>query len=127
MLKQTLRFLVGVFFFHVWRKNYTACSRLLPVWSVCEILGCGSIALGVLGGGTVLSDGGDGGLLLSCTSSCTYVPAAQLDGEELLFILCITSLDRIQRLQKMGKEVLSGTLVFSSYRQVKSARYWLAL
>jgi len=86
------------------------------VWSACEILGCGSIALGVLGDGTVLSDGGDGGLLLSCTSSYTYVPAAQHDGEELLFILCITSLDRIQRLKKAGKEGLSATLVFSSHR-----------
>ena len=69
--------------------------------------------MGVLGDGTVLSDGG---LLLSCTSSYTYVPAAQRDGEELLFILCVTSLDRAQRLNQMGKEGPSATLVFSSHR-----------
>ena len=84
------------------------------MWSACEILSRGSIALGVLGDGTVLSDGG---LLLAYTSYYTYVPAAQHDSEELLFILCITSLGRIQRLKKMGKEVLSATLVFSSHGQ----------
>jgi hypothetical protein len=49
-------FLLG--FFHVWRKKYAACFCLLPMWSTCEILGCGSIPLGVLSDGTVLSDGG---------------------------------------------------------------------
>jgi hypothetical protein len=115
MLKQTLRFLLG--FFHIWRKKYAACSCLLPVWSACEILSCGSIALGVIDDGTMLSDGGDGGLRLACTSYYTCVPAAQHDSEELLFILCITSLEKVQRLKRMGKEVLSATLVFSSHGQ----------
>jgi hypothetical protein len=101
---------------HFWRKKFVACFFLLPLWSACKILGCGSIALGVFDG-TVLSDVGDGGLLLACTSSYTYDPAAKHDSEELLFILCITSLDRIQRLKKMGIEVLSATLVFSSHKQ----------
>jgi len=100
---------------------------MLPLWSACKILGCGSIALGVLRDGTALSDGADGGLLLACTSSYTYVPAAQHDNEELLFILCITSLDRIQRLQKMGKEIRSISHFGVLLTQANSARYWLAL
>jgi hypothetical protein len=70
----------------------------------------------VLGDGTVLSDGG-GGLLLACTSYYNCVPVAHHDSEEVLLILSITSSDRIPRLKKMGKEVLSATLMFSSHRQ----------
>jgi hypothetical protein len=81
------------------------------LWSACEILSCGSIELGDLGDGTVLSDGG---LLLHTHHTIPTFLQHSMTVRNL-FVLCITSLDRIQRLKKMGKEVLSATLVFSSH------------
>jgi len=108
----------------VWRKKFAACSFLLPLWSACKILDCGSIALGVLGDGTLLSDVGNGGLLLAYTSPIP-VHAAQHDSEKLLFILCITSMDGLQRLQMGKRSSISHFGVLLT--QANSARYWLAL